>query len=33
MEKIAGLFEESGFTEIQTFKDLSGGERVIGGRK
>jgi release factor glutamine methyltransferase len=33
MEKIAGLFEENGFTEIKTYNDLSGRERVIGGRR
>jgi release factor glutamine methyltransferase len=33
MEKIAGLFEENGFTGIKTYNDLSGRERVIGGRR
>jgi release factor glutamine methyltransferase len=31
MEKIAGLFEENGFTEVQIYNDLSGRERVVGG--
>jgi methylase of polypeptide subunit release factors len=33
MEKIAGLFEKNGFTEIKTYNDLSGRERVIEGRR
>jgi release factor glutamine methyltransferase len=32
MKKIAGLFEKNAFTNIQTYNDLSGRERVIGGR-
>jgi release factor glutamine methyltransferase len=33
MEKIAGLFKKNGFTKIKTYNDLSGRERVIGGRR
>lgn len=33
MEAISGLLAEVGFTGIQVCKDLSGGERVIGGQK
>jgi release factor glutamine methyltransferase len=33
MEKIAGLFEKNGFAEVQIYNDLSGRERVIGGRR
>jgi release factor glutamine methyltransferase len=32
MEKIAGLFEKNGFTDVKIYNDLSGRERVIGGR-
>jgi release factor glutamine methyltransferase len=32
MKKIAGIFEKNGFTGVQTYNDLSGRERVIGGR-
>ena len=31
MRRIESLFEESGFSAIQTYTDLSGSERVIGG--
>ena len=31
--RITVLLEEKGFTDIQTYKDLSGKERVIGGRR
>jgi release factor glutamine methyltransferase len=31
MTGIAGLLEKRGFNNIQTYKDLSGRERVIGG--
>jgi hypothetical protein len=33
MEAIATLLEQAGFTEIQVQKDMSGKERVIGGKK
>jgi release factor glutamine methyltransferase len=33
MEKIAGLFEKNGFTDVKIYNDLSGRERVIGGRR
>ena len=32
MTGIAALFEENGFADIQTYRDLSGRERVIVGR-
>jgi release factor glutamine methyltransferase len=32
MPRIASLFEHQGFLDIQTHRDLSGAERVIGGR-
>jgi len=31
MKAIASLYKETGFTDIQTHADLSGGERVISG--
>jgi len=31
MKSIAGLLEENGFAGIQTYRDLAGRERVIGG--
>jgi release factor glutamine methyltransferase len=31
MAAIARLYKEAGFHDIQTYKDLSGKERVIGG--
>jgi len=33
MQRIASLLLQAGFTAIQTNKDLSGKERVIGGKK
>jgi release factor glutamine methyltransferase len=32
MERIAALLQQAGFTDIQTRRDLSGAERVIGGK-
>jgi release factor glutamine methyltransferase len=32
MTRIVSLLEHHGFLDIQTYKDLSGAERVIGGR-
>ena len=32
-DRIAVLLEEKGFIDIQIYKDLSGGERVIGGKR
>jgi len=32
MEQIANLFAKKGFKDIKLFKDLSGDDRVIGGR-
>jgi release factor glutamine methyltransferase len=32
MERIAALLQQAGFTDIQTRRDLSGTERVIGGK-
>jgi release factor glutamine methyltransferase len=32
MPRIASLLEHQGFLDIQTYRDLSGAERVIGGR-
>ena len=29
---VAALFAQSGFTGIETFQDLAGHERVVGGR-
>jgi methylase of polypeptide subunit release factors len=31
-ESIAALLQQAGFTGIQTYKDLSGKERVIGSK-
>ena len=31
MPAIADLYKEAGFSDIQTYADLSGRERVIGG--
>ena len=33
MQRIAPLLLQAGFTGIQTYRDLSGKERVIGGKK
>jgi release factor glutamine methyltransferase len=32
MARIASLLEQRGFVDIQTYRDLSGAERVIGGK-
>jgi hypothetical protein len=32
MAAIAALLEERGFKDIQPYRDLSGRERVIGGK-
>jgi hypothetical protein len=32
MPSIVSLLEQQGFLDIQTYRDLSGAERVIGGR-
>jgi release factor glutamine methyltransferase len=32
MSSIVSLLEQQGFLDIQTYRDLSGAERVIGGR-
>ncbi|MCL1837317.1 MAG: peptide chain release factor N(5)-glutamine methyltransferase, partial [Treponema sp.] len=32
MRRIKSLFEENGFSDVQTYNDLSGSERVIGGK-
>jgi methylase of polypeptide subunit release factors len=31
MKSITALLEQAGFTDVQTYRDLSGTERVIGG--
>jgi release factor glutamine methyltransferase len=31
MKLITDLFEQAGFTGVQTYRDLSGADRVIGG--
>jgi release factor glutamine methyltransferase len=33
MQSIAALLDQAGFIDVQIYKDLSGNERVIGGRK
>jgi methylase of polypeptide subunit release factors len=33
MQSISALLDQAGFIDVQIHKDLSGKERVIGGRK